>query len=159
MRAIRTHVALSVRLCVGDDVSSGRQTRVGHLVSDCGGAHIRATWRIREIDLCSDCGDVGCCYHYYSCCCCCDAEKMLCQDGANHGTAPSYPSQLVRVAHLPGRRSLRSARTKNQCRPSNCLLSTAGPPESPDPPFATVCSASVDLPSASENVSVPGLGP
>jgi len=32
-----------------------------------------------------------------------------------HGTAPSYLSQLVRVADLPGRRSLRSART-------NCLL-------------------------------------
>ena len=32
-----------------------------------------------------------------------------------HGTAPSYLSQLVRVADLPGRRSLRSAR-------ANCLL-------------------------------------
>ena len=30
---------------------------------------------------------------------------------ATHGTAPSYLSQLVRVADLPGRRSLRSART------------------------------------------------
>jgi len=30
---------------------------------------------------------------------------------ATHGTAPSYPSQLVRVTDLPGRRSLRSART------------------------------------------------
>ena len=30
---------------------------------------------------------------------------------AIHGTAPSYLSQLVRVADLPGRRSLRSART------------------------------------------------
>jgi len=34
---------------------------------------------------------------------------------ATHETAPSYLSQLVRVADLPGRRSLRSART-------NCLL-------------------------------------
>ena len=34
---------------------------------------------------------------------------------ATHGTAPSYLSQLVRVADLPGRHSLRSART-------NCLL-------------------------------------
>ena len=34
---------------------------------------------------------------------------------ATHGTAPSYLSQLVRVADLPGRRSLHSART-------NCLL-------------------------------------
>jgi len=34
---------------------------------------------------------------------------------ATHGTAPSYLSQPVRVADLPGRRSLRSART-------NCLL-------------------------------------
>ena len=34
---------------------------------------------------------------------------------ATHGTAPSYLSQLVRVADLPGRRSLRSAR-------ANCLL-------------------------------------
>jgi len=31
---------------------------------------------------------------------------------ATHGTAPSYLSQLVRVADLPGRRSLRSARPR-----------------------------------------------
>jgi len=30
---------------------------------------------------------------------------------ATHATGPSYLSQLVRVADLPGRRSLRSART------------------------------------------------
>ena len=38
---------------------------------------------------------------------------------ATHGTAPSYLSQLVRVADLSGRRSLRSARTKPSgwCRP------------------------------------------
>jgi len=32
---------------------------------------------------------------------------------ATHGTAPSYLSQLVRVADLPGRRSLRSTRTNH----------------------------------------------
>ena len=43
---------------------------------------------------------------------------------ATHGTAPSYLSQLVRVADLPGRRSLRSART-NRLVPS-VKLSTVG---------------------------------
>jgi len=38
---------------------------------------------------------------------------------AAHGTAPSYLSQLVRVADRPGRRSLRSART-------SCLLVPSG---------------------------------
>jgi len=37
---------------------------------------------------------------------------------ATHGTAPSYLSQLVRVADLPGRRSLRSARTNRLLEPS-----------------------------------------
>jgi len=55
---------------------------------------------------------------------------------AIHGTAPSYLSQLVRVADLHGRRSLRSARTNG---PLNCLPSAAGPSQSPDPPFGTVC--------------------
>jgi len=159
MRAIRTHVALSVRLCVGDDVSSGRQTRVVHLVSDCGGAHIGATWRIREIDLC-DGGDAGRRYHYYSCCCCCscscDAEEMVLIMELRRHTPVNWfvsPIYLVGVpSALPG---------PIVCwhRPSNRLQSAAGPSQSPDPPFATVCSASVDLPSASENVSVPGLGP
>ena len=44
---------------------------------------------------------------------------------STHGTAPSYPSQLVRVADLPGRRSLRSARTNRLLVPS-VKLSTIG---------------------------------
>ena len=44
---------------------------------------------------------------------------------ATHGTAPSYLSQLVRVANLPGRRSLRSARTNRLLVPS-VKLSTVG---------------------------------
>ena len=44
---------------------------------------------------------------------------------ATHGTAPSYMSQLVRVADLPGRRSLRSARTSRLLVPS-VKLSTVG---------------------------------
>jgi len=42
-----------------------------------------------------------------------------------HGTGPSYLSQLVRVADLPGRRSLRSARTNRLLVPS-VKLSTVG---------------------------------
>jgi len=44
---------------------------------------------------------------------------------ATHGTAPSYLSQLVRVVDLPGRRSLRSARTNRLLVPS-VKLSTVG---------------------------------
>ena len=44
---------------------------------------------------------------------------------ATHGTAPSYLSQLVHVADLPGRRSLRSARTNRLLVPS-VKLSTIG---------------------------------
>jgi len=44
---------------------------------------------------------------------------------ATHKTAPSYLSQLVRVADLPGRRSLRSARTNRLLVPS-VKLSTVG---------------------------------
>ena len=44
---------------------------------------------------------------------------------ATHGTAPSYLSQLVRVADVPGRRSLRSARTNHLLVPS-VKLSTVG---------------------------------
>ena len=44
---------------------------------------------------------------------------------ATHGTAPSYLSQLVRVADLPGRRSLRSARTNRLLVPP-VKLSTVG---------------------------------
>ena len=42
-----------------------------------------------------------------------------------HGTGPSYLSQLVRVADLLGRRSLRSARTNRLLVPS-VKLSTVG---------------------------------
>ena len=50
--------------------------------------------------------------------------------------APSYLSQLVRGADLPGRRSLRSARTNRLLVPSVKLSipSAAGPSRSPDPP-------------------------
>ena len=44
---------------------------------------------------------------------------------ATHGTAPSYLSQLVRVADLPCRRSLRSARTNRLLVPP-VKLSTVG---------------------------------
>ena len=44
---------------------------------------------------------------------------------ATHGTAPSYLSQLVLVADLPGRRSLRSAWTNRLLVPS-VKLSTVG---------------------------------
>jgi len=44
---------------------------------------------------------------------------------ATHGNALSYLSQLVRVADLPGRRSLRSARTNHLLVPS-VKLSTVG---------------------------------
>ena len=44
---------------------------------------------------------------------------------ATHGTAPSYLSQLVRVADLPGRHSLRSARTNRLLVPP-VKLSTVG---------------------------------
>jgi len=44
---------------------------------------------------------------------------------ATRGTEPSYLSQLVRVADLPGRRSLRSARTSRLLVPS-VKLSTVG---------------------------------
>jgi len=44
---------------------------------------------------------------------------------ATHGTAPSFLSQLVRVADLPGRRSLRSVRTDRLLVPP-MKLSTVG---------------------------------
>ena len=44
---------------------------------------------------------------------------------ATHGTAPSYLSRLVRVADLPGRRSLRSVRTNRLLVPP-MKLSTVG---------------------------------
>ena len=45
---------------------------------------------------------------------------------ATHGTAPSYLSQLVRVTDLPGRRSLRSARTNRLLIPSVKLICLPG---------------------------------
>jgi len=45
---------------------------------------------------------------------------------ATHGTAPSYLSQLVRVTDLPGRRSLRSARTNRLLVPSVKLYTVGG---------------------------------
>jgi len=87
---------------------------------------------------------------------------------ATHGTALSYLSQLVRVADLPGRRSLRSAllgpivcwchaahETVYRRRPglpsrrTHRLEQPAGQRD--------ICPVSVNLPSASENISVPGL--
>jgi len=61
---------------------------------------------------------------------------------ATHGTALSYLSKLVRVADLPGRRSLRSARTHHLEQP-------AGQHD--------ICPISVNLPSAFKNISVSGL--
>ena len=45
---------------------------------------------------------------------------------ATHATAPSYLSQLVRVADLPGRRSLRSARTNRLLVPPVKLSTVCG---------------------------------
>ena len=45
---------------------------------------------------------------------------------ATHGTAPLYLSQLVRVADLPGRRSLRSARTNRLLVPPKKLSTVGG---------------------------------
>jgi len=67
---------------------------------------------------------------------------------ATRGTAPSYLSQLVRVADLPGRRSLRSARTNRQ---THRLEQPTGQRD--------ICPVSVNLPSAFKNISVPGLVP
>ena len=59
---------------------------------------------------------------------------------ATHGTAPSYLSQLVRVANLPGERSLRCARTNRLLVPSVKLSTVrAGPSRSPDLPSGTAC--------------------
>jgi len=53
-------------------------------------------------------------------------KTAVLKNKATHGTAPSYASQLlVRVADLPGRRSLRSARTNRLLVPS-VKLSTVG---------------------------------
>jgi len=85
---------------------------------------------------------------------------------ATHGTAPSYLSQLVRVADLPGRRSLRSARTNRLLVPPVKLSTVGGglpgrrthhleqPTGQRD-----ISPVSVNFPSASKNISVPGLIP
>ena len=66
---------------------------------------------------------------------------------ATHGTAPSYLSQLVRVADLPGRRSLCSARTNCLLVPSVKLSIVGGRAFlSPDPPSGTACRTMWTLP-------------
>jgi len=80
---------------------------------------------------------------------------------ATRGTATLYLSQLVRVADLPGRRSLRSARTNRLLVPSVKLTTVGGRAHHLEQP-AGQCDLypiSVDLPSAYENISVPGLVP
>jgi len=90
---------------------------------------------------------------------------------ATHGTAPSYLSQLVRVADLPGRRSLSSARTNRLLVPSVKLSTVGGrafpvarptiwnslPDNVISAPSLSLCQPSV--PSAFKNSSVPGLVP
>ena len=87
---------------------------------------------------------------------------------AAHGTAPSYLSQLVRVADLPGGRSLGSARTNRLLIPSVKLTTVGGrafPVAGPtvwNSLLDSVISApsrSVNLPSAFKNISVPCLVP
>ena len=62
---------------------------------------------------------------------------------ATHGTAPSYLSQLVRVTVSPiclvDVPSALLGPIVCWYRPLNCLPSAAGPSQSPDPPFGTVC--------------------
>jgi len=96
------------------------------------------------------------------------------QDGRAHvqghyGTAPSYLSQLVRVADLPGRRSLRSARTNRLLVPSvkreTVYRRRPGLPSRRthhlEQPASQrdICPVSVDLPSAFKNISVPVVVP
>jgi len=83
---------------------------------------------------------------------------------ATHGTAPSYKSQPVRVADLPDRRSLGSAQTNRLLVPSVKVFNVggrafpvAGPSVWNSRPDNVIYSVSVNLPSASENISVPGL--
>jgi len=58
----------------------------------------------------------------------------------NCESAPSYLSQLVRVANLPRERSLRCARTNRLLVPSVKLSTVrAGPSRSPDLPSGTAC--------------------
>jgi len=86
---------------------------------------------------------------------------------ASRRATPLYLRQLVRVgvADLPGRRCLRSART-NLLLVSSMKLSTVGGRAFPlcrtdhfeqSAGQRKLCSVSFDLPSASENISLPGL--
>jgi len=85
---------------------------------------------------------------------------------ATPGTVPSYPSQLVRVPYLPGQHSLQSAWTNHLLVPS-VKLYTVGSRAFPVPSHQThnleqsdgQCYNLANLPSASENISVPGLVP
>jgi len=81
---------------------------------------------------------------------------------ASYGAAPLYLSQLVRVADLPGRCCLRSAQA-NLLLVLSVKLSTfsgrAFPVAEPTiwNRLQDLCSVSFYLPSASENISLPGL--
>jgi len=77
---------------------------------------------------------------------------------ASLGTAPSYLSQLVRVADLPGRRSLRSAQTNRLLVPS-VKLSTVGGWAFPVTRPTIWNSLPDNIISAFRNISVPGLVP
>ena len=73
---------------------------------------------------------------------------------------------LVRVADLPGRRSLRSARTNRLLVPPVKLSTVggrafpvAGPTIWNSLPDSVISAPSVNLPSAFKNISVPGLIP
>ena len=82
---------------------------------------------------------------------------------ATHETEPSYMIQLVRVADLPGRRSLRFAQTNRLLVPSVKLSTVggrafpvAGPTILEQPAGQRdICPFSVNLPSAFKNISVP----
>jgi len=75
---------------------------------------------------------------------------------ATHGTALSYPSQLVRVSNLPGWHSLHSVRTSHPLV-SSIKLSAVGVQAFQVGGQCDLCSNSVDFSSVSENISVPGL--
>ena len=87
---------------------------------------------------------------------------------ATHGTAPLYLSQLVRVADLPGWHSLdplcldqSSANGVRQTvyRQRPGLPSRRTHQLEQSARQCDICPVSLDLPSASENISVPGLVP
>ena len=79
---------------------------------------------------------------------------------------PSYLSQLVRVADLPGRRSLRSARTNRLLVPPVKLSTVggrtfpvAGPTIRNSLPDNVISAQSVNLPSAFKNICVQDVIP